>query len=53
MNLTKSQMVALGLTAAGCFVAWKFGGQFGKMFAGAVGSIAIARQLPYFKDAVA
>lgn len=50
--MNQSQLINLGIAGAILFAAHKFGGKYGTAAAVAIGSIAIAKQVPYLKTVV-
>lgn len=53
MNMTKDQMMKLGMALAACFVAYKFvGNPMVKAAALSVGAVIVARQTPVLQNAL-
>lgn len=49
-EMSQADLMKYGIAAAIAFAAWKFGGTYGRAAAIAVGSVAVARRLPYVKE---
>lgn len=45
--MTSEQMTSLAISAGILFAAYKFGGKFGSAFALSVGSLMVAKRVPY------
>jgi hypothetical protein len=52
MNLTSSDMKALGIALGLCFAAYKFGPPVAKAAALSVGAVIIAKRVPYVSAAL-
>jgi len=50
--VNSADLMKLGISAAILFAAYKFGGTWGKAAAVSIGSVAIAKRLPYLGDVV-
>jgi hypothetical protein len=48
--MNSADLMKMGVAAAALFAAYKFGGAWGKSAAVAIGSVAIAKRLPYLGD---
>ena len=53
LNLTQSDMKAIGIALGLCFAAYKFGPSAVKAAALGVAGTIVAKQLPYVSDALA
>lgn len=51
-EMTQAQMVNLAVAGGILFAAYKFGGKFSSAAAIAIGSVALAKQVPYLKTVV-
>jgi hypothetical protein len=49
-KLNSADMMKYGIAAAALFAAYKFGGKYGAAAAIAIGSIAVAKRVPYVKE---
>lgn len=51
-EMNQAQITSLAIAGGILFAAYKFGGKFGAAAAVAIGSVALAKQVPYLKAVV-